>query len=512
MSGRAVVVVANDPFIDYFIPFLESFREHNPELRLIVIPFDGSTRLVRLLAPFYNFEIYDGSFEAVDRLADMLFGENERLRRRLRKLAAFDMDLDEFMYMDTDILVGMDLSPFFGHVHNGSTDLIYIASGNEWVYREEAERHLDVSRSARFSTAMYVSSSRLCSLSDLVDFMKTHRETFLDVRVEPLFDQPLLNFYIDMTGRSTRHARDFAIDFLFSDPAFAEDVRISNGKAMRGQTPVTLCHWSGPQKFHHKLRWGVLLQPYVLRAQERLADIPELQGWRPFRSESRIRKVVREAKRLVSGVGRFLKGTRGTNRILRTASKAWSNDAQLTRMQGEVIGSLIAYRGFAANVLIFGAGHDTRYWSTLNTGGKTLVIEDDATWAKKVRKKMKSGSIVLHTYPTTVEDTLRPDGKKLADFPEPPGIADTRWDIILIDGPAGYQSDKPGRSLPIYWAHKYSHPHTHIFVDDYERPLEREYCDFFFGKERDITLLPSHGNGKMFWRIGNGSRDSGAPS
>ena len=187
MPGRAVVVVANDPFIDYFIPFLESFREHNPDLRLIVIPFDDTTRLVRLLAPFYDFEVYDGSFETVDRLADMLFGENERLRRRLRKLAAFDMDLDEFMYMDTDILVGMDLSPFFGHVRNGSTDLIYIASGNKWVYREGAERHLDVSRSARFSTAMYVSSSRLCSVSDLVDFMETHRETFLDVRVEPLF-------------------------------------------------------------------------------------------------------------------------------------------------------------------------------------------------------------------------------------------------------------------------------------------------------------------------------------
>ena len=87
------------------------------------------------------------------------------------------------------------------------------------------------------------------------------------------------------------------------------------------------------------------------------------------------------------------------------------------------------------------------------------------------------------------------------------GIGSTRWDIILIDGPAGYEPDKPGRSLPIYWAHKYSDPHTHIFVDDYERPLEREYCDFFLGKARASTILPSHGKGEMFWRIGNGSRD-----
>jgi len=186
--------------------------------------------------------------------------------------------------------------------------------------------------------------------------------------------------------------------------------------------------------------------------------------------------------------------------------KAWSNNAQLTRMQAEAIGSLIAFRGFAANVLIFGAGHDTRYWSTLNAGGRTLVIEDDATWADMVRKKMKSGSILMHTYPTTVEDSRKPDLKKLADFPEPAGIGDTRWDIILIDGPAGYQPDKPGRSLPIYWAHKYSDPWTHVFVDDYERPVEREYCDFFFGGARDITILPSHDSSEMFWRIGQGLR------
>lgn len=228
---------------------------------------------------------------------------------------------------------------------------------------------------------------------------------------------------------------------------------------------------------------------------------------RPFRAVSPFpAKIVREARRFVSDIGRILNGTRGSDRIVRKALKAWSSNAQLTRMQAEVIGSLIAYRGFAANVLIFGAGHDTPYWSTLNAGGRTLVIEDDATWAKMVREKMKSGSILMHTYPTTVEDTRKPDLKKLADFPEPAGIGDTRWDIILIDGPAGYQPDKPGRSLPLYWAHKYSDPWTHIFVDDYERPVEREYCDFFFGGARDITILPSHGTSEMFWRIGQGLR------
>jgi len=262
-----------------------------------------------------------------------------------------------------------------------------------------------------------------------------------------------------------------------------------------------------PVRFFQKLRLGVLPQPDVLLARERRAETPESSKWRPFRTERRIpTKIVRETKKIISDFRRLLNGTRGSDRIVRAASRAWSNSAQLTRMQAEVIGSLIAYRGFAANVLIFGAGHDTLYWSALNAGGRTLVIEDDATWADMVRKKLKSGSILMHTYPTTVEGSQEPDLKKLADFPEPAGIGDTRWDIILIDGPAGYSPEKPGRSLPIYWAHKYSDPWTHVFVDDYERPVERQYCDFFFGGARAITILPSHGTSEMFWRIGQGLR------
>ena len=112
--------------------------------------------------------------------------------------------------------------------------------------------------------------------------------------------------------------------------------------------------------------------------------------------------------------------------------------------------------------------------------------------------------MVRHVYPTKVADSLRPDPARLAAYPEPPGLRDVKWDIILVDGPAGYADDKPGRALPIYWAHKYATPETHVFVDDYDRPLERNHCSAFFGDDPNVTVLPSHGGAEMFWRIGVG--------
>jgi hypothetical protein len=47
------------------------------------------------------------------------------------------------------------------------------------------------------------------------------------------------------------------------------------------------------------------------------------------------------------------------------------------------------------------------------------------------------------------------------------------FDIILIDGPTGFNNECPGRILPIYWSKKYlSKQGTIIYIDDANRKLE----------------------------------------
>ena len=61
------------------------------------------------------------------------------------------------------------------------------------------------------------------------------------------------------------------------------------------------------------------------------------------------------------------------------------------------------------------------------------------------------------------------------------------FDIILIDGPEGWNYNTPGRLIPCFWSTLLSKPSTVIYVDDSSRPLEN-YCinKYFNNKTKDI--------------------------
>ena len=57
----------------------------------------------------------------------------------------------------------------------------------------------------------------------------------------------------------------------------------------------------------------------------------------------------------------------------------------------------------------------------------------------------------------------------------PPEIRETEWDVILIDGPAGYEDNSPGRMKSIYESSRLIRQGGSIFVHDQEREVERAY-------------------------------------
>ncbi|MCC7276074.1 MAG: hypothetical protein IT561_25630 [Alphaproteobacteria bacterium] len=188
------------------------------------------------------------------------------------------------------------------------------------------------------------------------------------------------------------------------------------------------------------------------------------------------------------------------------AARRWHPEAQLTRLQAEIIGGLILMRASRANLLIFGYGRDTEYWATLNHAGRTLVVEDDPEWLAEAGRSGGGFTLVEHAYPTTVGATAGLDlachEATLDRHALPRGVAAHDWDLVIIDGPAGYDDAKPGRALPIHWAGRRIAQAAHVFVDDCERPLERRYCrHYLVGAGRGV-VLPSHGQARMFWRFG----------
>lgn len=136
-------------------------------------------------------------------------------------------------------------------------------------------------------------------------------------------------------------------------------------------------------------------------------------------------------------------------------------------------------------LLVFGCGAEAGFWEKINRDGTTAFLEDDPEWLEKARRSLARSSVYRVDYGTRRPEwfSLLNDPARLAlDLPEE--ISSRRWDVILVDGPAGYSDDNPGRMKSIYVASKLVVPGGCVFVHDCNRAVEREYTAKFLGSER----------------------------
>jgi uncharacterized protein (TIGR01627 family) len=137
------------------------------------------------------------------------------------------------------------------------------------------------------------------------------------------------------------------------------------------------------------------------------------------------------------------------------------------------------------SLLVFGCGHDSALWEKLNRDGTTAFIEDDPRWLEAARSTLKTAQVYRVSY-----GTRRPDWPSLLNSPArlemelPAAISSRRWDVVLVDGPAGYDDAQPGRMKSIYAASKLVAPGGCVFVHDCERPVERQFAARYLGSQR----------------------------
>ncbi|KAG9147248.1 hypothetical protein Leryth_017984 [Lithospermum erythrorhizon] len=156
--------------------------------------------------------------------------------------------------------------------------------------------------------------------------------------------------------------------------------------------------------------------------------------------------------------------------------------------------------GRPANFLVFGLGHDSIMWASLNPRGNTLFLEEDPHWVKTVLKD--ASFLRAHTvkYRTHLSESdalissmqfepscfaknafLRGNTKcKLALDMLPNEVYDTEWDLIMIDAPRGYSAELPGRMSAIFSAavmarNRKGSGVTHVFLHDVDRVVEKTW-------------------------------------
>ncbi|QIZ71940.1 Npun_R2821/Npun_R2822 family protein [Oxynema aestuarii] len=106
---RGIYITANDRAIEQTIALLKSIRLHDRETAIVLIPYDDNYRqLYAAIGEKYGVTVYE-DLDFIKRLSENLqsiFGENFFARpNQFRKQACWFGPFDEFLYIDTDIVV-----------------------------------------------------------------------------------------------------------------------------------------------------------------------------------------------------------------------------------------------------------------------------------------------------------------------------------------------------------------------------------------------------------------------
>jgi len=153
------------------------------------------------------------------------------------------------------------------------------------------------------------------------------------------------------------------------------------------------------------------------------------------------------------------------------------------------------------NFLVFGLGNDSRFWIKINKSGRTAFLEDNYHWFNKIKKSNSRHEAYLINYPNNItqwEDILNKPKKLKLDLPKE--ITETQWDVILVDGPAGWKIKKQfhGRMSSIYMAKKLIKKNGIIFVHDCLRKVEKIYAKKYLKESNLICSISGYALLRMY--------------
>ncbi|CAI9093161.1 OLC1v1028585C1 [Oldenlandia corymbosa var. corymbosa] len=156
------------------------------------------------------------------------------------------------------------------------------------------------------------------------------------------------------------------------------------------------------------------------------------------------------------------------------------------------------------NFLVFGLGHDSIMWASLNPGGSTLFLEEDPKWVDTVLRgapHLRAHTVKYRTQLSQADELLDHYRAEPECWPNksfihgnqkcrlalnmlPEEVYEKEWDLIMIDAPRGYFPEAPGRMSAIYSAavmarNRKGSGVTHVFLHDVDRKVEKVYSDKF---------------------------------
>ena len=204
--SRGIYITANDKVTDHAIALINSIRVHDLETPIVLIPYDDNYHQVaEILKERHGVRVYE-DLEFIDRLSNRLheiFGGNFFARpNQFRKQACWFGEFDEFLYIDTDIVVFeklIDNLNYFSEYDFLSCDYQHLGGIKNVFTPKVIEDNLFAANELQdiFNGGFWASKKGLISEQDLYD-------TFSECAAHPEYfdfsqktsDQPIINYMI----------------------------------------------------------------------------------------------------------------------------------------------------------------------------------------------------------------------------------------------------------------------------------------------------------------------------
>ena len=312
-----VYCLANDVVIEWFEAFIRSYQLQNAALPLTVIPFNGNIARLKSLQARFHFEILDeaqcGHFDA---LADKVMG-NDRLAGAYRKFACFFGPYDEFLFLDSDIVVTSFLMPLFAAYAESGCDLVYFDYALDMAYAPDlAARMVADYGSHGINTGAFVSRKGILREADLWPLAEK-AAAVRDGLLPDVLEQSFFNFVFDVS-RSRMIGMEKLLPEL-APKAWARQPFHFNRQTRTATTPegkiLPFIHWPGcgyptmvrPEIFLEYRTWGMppgerlhyKREFYYLRFRRKLKQallklkiFSGLLAWRSRRLQERRTRVI----------------------------------------------------------------------------------------------------------------------------------------------------------------------------------------------------------------------------
>ena len=253
-TARGVYFLANNAVFEQVVAFLRSFRTHNPDIPLCLIPFDGAFDKIAALKDAYSFFVFDGPglLANCDAISEKFHGH---VLGTYRKLVAWEGIFETFIYIDVDTVVTDSIDFAFEQLKHGD----YIASHSNiehircWVWKDNVyATNLLTEPQIAYSTNTGFFVSRRGVLPMKYCMAKVTGALELKDSMElDCMEQPFLNYLVVTSGYSYTSLLKLLIDGIVPSVSLEWWAGTPEGKVDGGKlldpcgAGVFLVHWAG---------------------------------------------------------------------------------------------------------------------------------------------------------------------------------------------------------------------------------------------------------------------------